>query len=324
MFALARKASLDIVTSETSPASLSPQTVNTIRQLLLSYQRDGMMQNLKATSLRKRHRMIAACFVWLEMEGRLTTLDAIGSQDVAAYLAHQRERGLKPSTIHHCYLVLHAWFTWLEREGDIPASPMRTLKAPKLVVSPPPVLPDDAVKALLAACDGNSFRDRRDNAILRTLLDTGLRASELLAIELDHLDWQHRTVAIPDGKGGYRRVVRFGLKTSRALDRYMRVRAQQKHADEPWLWITQRGHMCYMSLWRIVSGRGEQAGLGHTWPHLMRHEFAHLWLRDGGQERSLLQLGGWHSSAMLARYGASAAQQRALADHDQFAPGDKF
>jgi site-specific recombinase XerD len=298
--------------------------VNTIRQLLIGYQLDGTSRNMRQLHLKKRNRALVAFIVWLEEEGRLTTIDAIAGQDVSAYLAFRRENGLKPSSVKSAFSILSAWFNWLEREGEIPKSPMANMKPPKVAESPPAILPDDAVKAWLDACEGNTFRDRRDNAILRMLLDTGLRASELLAIQMEHIDWQRRTIRIPDGKGGYRREVRFGKVTAAALNRYMRSRSQQKHTDEPWLWITQRGHMCYMTLYRIVVARGEQAGLGHTWPHLMRHEFAHLWLRDGGQERSLMKLAGWHSSAMLARYGASAAQQRALADHDTFAPGDKF
>jgi integrase len=73
----------------------------------------------------------------------------------------------------------------------------------------------------------------------------------------------------------------------------------------------------------MMRKRGDQAGLD-MWPHRLRHQFAHLWLKDGGQERDLMRLAGWTTPAMLARYGAAAATQRALDAHRKHSPGDKF
>jgi integrase len=67
----------------------------------------------------------------------------------------------------------------------------------------------------------------------------------------------------------------------------------------------------------MIAERGAQAGLPNLHPHLLRHTFAHEWLAAGGNEGDLMQLMGWRSRAMLNRYGASAAQARALDAYDR-------
>ena len=68
-------------------------------------------------------------------------------------------------------------------------------------------------------------------------------------------------------------------------------------------------------MWGIVKGRGAGAGVEGVFPHLFRHTMAHRFRMKGGQEGDLASLGGWRSPAMLARYGASAASERAIEAH---------
>jgi site-specific recombinase XerC len=110
-------------------------------------------------------------------------------------------------------------------------SPMAHVKRPQVPEEPPVMLSDDELHRLLAACEGKDFQSRRETASLRLFLDTGLRRSELAYLKMADVDLDSNLVAVI---GEFRRppVVPFGRKTAQALDRYLRVRSQHRHAAE--------------------------------------------------------------------------------------------
>jgi integrase len=201
---------------------------------------------------------------------------------------------------------------------------MARLRAPRVPEKPVPILSEEELKRLFAACAGKSFAARRDLAILRLLHSTGLRLGEVADLKVQDVDLDENTLIVLRSKGGRPRLVPFGDRAARALDRYLRVRASHRDADEPWLWLSRFGVMGDGGIRESLYRRAEQAGVPGFHPHRLRHQFAHEYLAAGGQEGDLMMLAGWRSRQMLARYGAAKATERAVAAYRRLKVADRL
>lgn len=253
----------------------------------------------------------------------------ITQQHLEAYMAATIEGASRGTAAHH-YRSLQQFFRWAIEEEIIDDSPMRKMKAIKVDVVPPEVLTDEQTAKLLDACAGRDFESRRDRALIRLLIDTGCRRAEVLGLRWapddpddNDVDLDQRTLRVR-GKGGRWRFVHFGRKVALDLDRYLIAREQHAAHGDRALWLGRKGPLTASGLLQIVRRRGREAGIERTFVHLFRHTFADRYLKGGGSESNLMQLAGWRSRTMLERYGASAATQRAHAEHDRLSPGDRL
>ncbi len=221
------------------------------------------------------------------------------------------------------YRGLRRWFNWLVEEGDLPASPMRRIPAPRVRDEPTPVLDLETIRKLLKACHGATFNDRRDTAIIRFLIDTGARLGGTAMLQLEDVDLD-RQQALVVGKGGESYIADLGAKAVRDLDRYLRIRAQHRYKDSSMFWLGMFGPLDESGIYQLVRRRARQAGITlKKAVHVFRHSFSHHFRMAGGDEGDLQVLGGWKSRAMLSRYGKSMQVERARAAHRRFSPGDQ-
>jgi integrase/recombinase XerD len=257
---------------------------------------------------------------WSEREGVPPALDRATAD---TWVASLLDAGAEAATARSRQLSLRRFSTWLAAEGEIGRDELAALRPPRLDAKPVAPLTDDQLRALLVACKGGEFRDKRDEALLRFMVETGARAGEVLALGVGDVDVAAGTALIVRGKGGKGRRVPFGPQTASALDRYVRARRRHRLASSPPLWLGDRGKQFgYHALRDTLRYRAARAGIDGFHVHLLRHTAAHRWLAAGGSEGGLMAVAGWERPDMLLRYTRARAEQRAADEARKLDLGD--
>lgn len=232
---------------------------------------------------------------------------------VNGFLAARLELGQAPKTVHERQLALRRFSSWLLEEGEIEIDQLIGLKSIKLDKKITVRLTEEECSRLISVCRGSSFLDRRDGAIIRLMLESVVRAGEVVAMTVTDVDLSTGVATVRRGKGNKGRLVPFGPKTAQAMDRYLRARRTHSLAHLPELWLGDRGRsLTYAGLYQALRRRSIEAGLTEFHPHLTRHTAAQRWLSAGGSEQGLMAVAGWESRAMLDRYTRASASNRAI------------
>lgn len=266
---------------------------------------------------------------WLMDHDYPTDLDKIEARHVEEWIASLLETS-KPATAHNRWRGLQRFMNWYADVEEHFLSPMRKLKPPRLPKLMPRVLTLDEIRAVLGTCQGATFEDRRDNALIRVLFDTGARRHEVASLRYSPTDPDDRDVDLRRGlvhvlgKGGKDNYIALTNKTLTAIEDYLRARRKHPHADEPWLWLGKRGRLTDSGIAQAIRDRGLRVGLSNLHAHDFRHSATHHELSGGMNEADVMSKRGWDSPAMLRRYASTTANERAIEASRRLALGDKL
>ncbi|HZO81378.1 MAG TPA: tyrosine recombinase XerC [Candidatus Binataceae bacterium] len=227
---------------------------------------------------------------------------AITADHIRAYLSDAMKR-LRRSSVQRRLFAIKAFFRWRENVADAP-SPARALRSPRVPRRLPSILPEDDVRRLLEADDGNrSPAALRDRAILETLYSCGLRVSELVGLNWRDIDEDVGMVMVRSGKGNKDRLVPIGEPALEALRTWRRAMPVAWEHDGPVITNLRGGRLTTRAVENILARRIVRVGLDASiTPHGLRHCFATHLLNAGADLRSIQEMLGHTSLATTQRY----------------------
>lgn len=284
----------------------------------VAYRHDLRIRNLSGHTITNYFQALLAADRYFKAE-----FSSITKLDVKGFLAEQLDY-LAASTVHIQYVGLRVFYNWMIREGLTTSNPVSGISEPIVPDNPPRIAPVADIKALLKSCAGTSFRDRRDTAMFRLMLEPGgPRRAEVTGLLLESVDIDNELIEII-GKGRKPRVMPYGAKTGQALIRYLVARDKHKCAASPNLWLGRFGPLTIYALGQILEIRCEQAGIERIKPHGLRHVAADRAMAAGISDLDLMTLFGWSNPSMLSVYARSNRTQRAIASARRVSLGDQL
>jgi integrase/recombinase XerD len=217
------------------------------------------------------------------------------------------DRNLSGQYQHNIARSLKAFLNFCVREELLDLSPFDRLKMPKLPQHEIEFFNPTEITKILKAC-----KTERDLALCTFLLDTGLRASEAIAVNIGDLDRREGTVNVVQGKGQKDRTVYIGAKTRRHLARYLRTRPDA--VDREPLFVSQsKERLTLDGLVQLMRRLQERSGVPKCRAHTFRRTFAVNCLRNGMNVYVVAKLMGHADITMLKRYLAFLEQDLAAA-----------
>ncbi len=252
---------------------------------------------------------------FLADQGMPASVEDVDASHIRAFLLAEEQRTSAASAAVH-FRNIRVFFGWLASEGEREnPNPMDRVEAPRVTKKAKAFFTQEELARLLKTCSGATFVDRRDTAIMRVFIDTGLRVSGLAGLRYDPDDESANDVFLAQRrlrirlKGGDETWVPIGKKSAAALDKYIRARARHSQTSSPWLWLGVQGHntarMTDSGIRDMVGRRGEQAGIQNVHPHRFRRSFADSWLAAGGSTDDLMYI----TAGRLTTWSASTPRR---------------
>jgi len=236
----------------------------------------------------------------------------VGARPLASLQSHELRRqamrlhgqGLAARSVARTLSAWRSYYRWLARRGEIAADPCVGLRAPKRPRALPKALAIEQTAALLAMPADADVLAVRDHAMFELFYSSGLRLSELAALDLaGNLDLVAAEVTVT-GKRSKTRTVPVGAQARKALESWLAQRAQLAATEESALFVGRRGtRLTPRAIELRLAQWAKKSGLGlNVHPHMLRHSFASHVLQSSGDLRAVQEMLGHASIATTQIY----------------------
>jgi site-specific recombinase XerD len=282
-----------------------------LKKLIIHYAQSNKAEGKSPKTVSWYSDMLLDFINHLRKAGKHTTLSEFSVRNVREFIVREQGRGMSPYTVQAKVRALKAFSSWLFKEGYTTDNILASTKLPKAPIKIVATLTPDEIETLIDAQNPLTSFGSRNIAILVTLLDTGLRCSELsnLLFENTHIEEGYLKVI---GKGAKERLVPIGALTQKVLWRYvLHFRPQPINEVNDYLFLTIDGEKLEYNAIRLLLKRwGNKAGIPRLHAHLCRHTYATNYLCYGcGDVFRLQHILGHNTLEMVRRYVHYASSQ---------------
>jgi site-specific recombinase XerD len=266
------------------------------REALRVFDRDLAVRAAAEATRRAYSNDVGQLAAWAD--GRDMAPGALGHRELRRFAAHLSNNGISKAGVARKLAAIRSFYSALLRSGAVGANPADLVATPKRDSKLPRVLSREEVERLLDRIPARTALELRDRAMLELAYSCGLRAEEVVNLDLDSPDFEGERLRI-EGKGGKTRLVPIGEPAQLALSRYLERgrRALSNGGSEKALLVSKSGRRLHPSdvRRRLERWVREAAIAGGVSPHALRHSFATHLLEGGADLRTIQELLG-HSS----------------------------
>jgi len=225
----------------------------------------------------------------------IVNLSDLKPSHIRQYLVYLRDRGLTSRSQHDYARAIRTYCNFCVAEGLIEVSPFKNVKMPKMEKKILPAFSTSDIKRILKACI-----NERDRTIVLVLLDSGVRVSEFISLNIG--DVEDGTVKVRAGKGNKSRYVYLGNKSKRQLAKYPSLQRDKASADEPLFTTNKGGRFTIDGFQMLMKRLKTRSKVEHTSAHTFRRTFCVNCLRSGMNIYVLAKLMGHTDITVLRQY----------------------
>ncbi|OMF35330.1 site-specific tyrosine recombinase XerD [Paenibacillus sp. FSL H8-0548] len=262
-------------------------------------------RGLSANTLSSYERDLNQFISYLEKEA-ITALTLVQRHHISRYMLHLKEQGRKAATLSRHIVSVRAFFHYLVIESVIVSNPSIYMEAPKQEKKPPSILSVSVTNMLLEAPNSVSASGKRDKAMLELIYATGIRVSELAALNIEDVNLQLGFVQCV-GTGQKERIVPFGKMAAVALNDYLQLGRDAlltARESESALFLNHLGtRLTRQGFWKTIKKYTKEAGIAEDiTPHMLRHSVAAHLLENGADIRAVQELLGHADVSTTLKY----------------------